>query len=364
MEEAKGGRLTSLDAIRGICAILVVVMHSSFLTNRPFFPSAYLVVDVFFAMSGYVIAHAYESKLRAGGYLLTYFWRRYARLLPMWAIGLGIGAGFSALLHHHWPVILRPLASLALGLFFVPIVGLDGLFPYNPPGWSLFYELLANFAFGLGARRLNLRWLLTIVLVAAPLLVLAIFSAQGADGGRTWQTAGVALARVSFSFSLGVLIHLKRDKLGGRKWHWSIFWAGMAALILLSCVSPPAGMRPLFDSLFILIGCPTILLLGLNASAGSRRFAEMLGTLSYPLYATHFALMIVIRSLYRLPHGFGSAWMSVGAGMSIVMGVLVAAYLLGHHVDPYAQAWLGRLTRQRPVQVPDVTRPPPLRERQ
>jgi len=78
--------------------------------------------------------------------------------------------------------------------------------------------------------------------------------------------------------------------------------------------------------------------------------------LSYPLYATHFAVMIVIRSLYRLPHGLGSAWMSVGASITILVGLLVVAYLLGHYIDPHAQAWLGRLTKQRPVQVPDVNR--------
>lgn len=49
--------------MRAIAALCVVLVHSSgLLFERTLVPGAYLAVDFFFALSGYVIAHAYDSK--------------------------------------------------------------------------------------------------------------------------------------------------------------------------------------------------------------------------------------------------------------------------------------------------------------
>lgn len=61
----------TLDALRGIAAIAVVVFHSATVLAPISMPTAYLAVDIFFVMSGIVIAHAYEVQLLTRNWYLV-----------------------------------------------------------------------------------------------------------------------------------------------------------------------------------------------------------------------------------------------------------------------------------------------------
>ena len=52
-----------LDGIRGIAALLVVLRHTEIYFGAIEFPVIYLAVDVFFLLSGIVIAGDYENRL-------------------------------------------------------------------------------------------------------------------------------------------------------------------------------------------------------------------------------------------------------------------------------------------------------------
>jgi peptidoglycan/LPS O-acetylase OafA/YrhL len=55
----------ALDGLRCVAALTVLIMHA-----ERFFPVwpklGWLSVDCFFALSGFVLAHAYDTKLRDG----------------------------------------------------------------------------------------------------------------------------------------------------------------------------------------------------------------------------------------------------------------------------------------------------------
>ena len=54
-------RFEALDSLRGVCAVLVVMFHmpvASHWRTWDFIQHAYLFVDYFFVLSGFVIAHA------------------------------------------------------------------------------------------------------------------------------------------------------------------------------------------------------------------------------------------------------------------------------------------------------------------
>jgi peptidoglycan/LPS O-acetylase OafA/YrhL len=54
--------LVGLDALRGVAAICVVLTHSGrLLFGQEIFSGAYLAVDFFFLLSGFVISHAYDG---------------------------------------------------------------------------------------------------------------------------------------------------------------------------------------------------------------------------------------------------------------------------------------------------------------
>jgi peptidoglycan/LPS O-acetylase OafA/YrhL len=105
-------------------------------------PEAYLAVDFFFLLSGVVVAHAYERRLKAGQ-TLDYMLKRAVRLYPMILIGAALGALFYATNAQArgsaslWIVAeLYVLASICLPVLkdniFPPS---HGITPLNVPSW-------------------------------------------------------------------------------------------------------------------------------------------------------------------------------------------------------------------------------------
>jgi peptidoglycan/LPS O-acetylase OafA/YrhL len=85
-------RVLSLDGLRGIAAIVVMLFHFNIFflpqARLPFVGRAYLAVDLFFLLSGFVMTHVY-------GHLLASNWRahwpkfaiaRFARIYPLFAV--------------------------------------------------------------------------------------------------------------------------------------------------------------------------------------------------------------------------------------------------------------------------------------
>src|SRR6185369_7058906 len=85
-------RIPCLDGLRGLAALAVVLFHFNIFflpqARLPFVGHAYLAVDFFFILSGFVMAHVY-------GHLLASNWRvhalqfgraRFARLYPLFAV--------------------------------------------------------------------------------------------------------------------------------------------------------------------------------------------------------------------------------------------------------------------------------------
>ena len=103
------GRVPSLDGLRGIAALAVMAFHfdlfflpqAGLSTIVPLVNRAYLAVDLFFLLSGFVMAHVYGSQLAANrkahwrGFALA----RFARLYPLFAIATAAVVALVALCH-------------------------------------------------------------------------------------------------------------------------------------------------------------------------------------------------------------------------------------------------------------------------
>ena len=86
-----------LDGLRGLAALWVAAYHLSQMFRTPLKPEhAYLAVDFFFCLSGFVVAAAYDGRMDGGMGVVEFFRRRLIRLYPMIAFGVVLGAGVVA----------------------------------------------------------------------------------------------------------------------------------------------------------------------------------------------------------------------------------------------------------------------------
>ncbi len=233
-------RVTSLDGLRGVAAISVMAFHFNIfflpqarLSNVvPFLGRAYLAVDLFYLLSGFVMAHVY-------GRLLASNWRahwrrfamaRFARIYPLFAITTLAMVVLVAL--HHTPPTQVLFSGRSLALQPLLLQQWSSGLSWNYPSWSISTEAEAYLFFvffaGLLVAGKHPRFMAVCCIV-----VLAALSLS--NGGSINYFVGVrALLRTLAGFSLGVLLYrayfrraeLPRNWAGGL----AVLLAGLAAL--------------------------------------------------------------------------------------------------------------------------------------
>lgn len=341
----------ALDGLRGIAAIAVMVMHKGRWLYEPggFIGHAWMAVDFFFLLSGFVIAAAYEERLRGGLSVPAFLRIRMIRLYPLILLGMLIGGA--------WPLMriavgdyLGPdagpvLATLARGVLLIPAVHPDptgwGLFPLNGPTWSLFFELAVNIAYVLIARRLTTPILIGIVAVAA-LAVAAMPFAAGLDAGAQGATFWWAIPRTTFGFFAGVLLYRTR----GRWAHLvpgAPVWLLSLALVGVFVIPADQPWTPAFELACVFLVFPALLALGVNAPSTPRTaaFCRLSGGLSYPIYALHYPLLVLAGGI--IARRIQAPWLGLVA-YPIVFALCWAAWRL---YDEPVRAWLSGLGRAR-----------------
>lgn len=271
-----------MDALRGIAALLVVIFHLEFIFGmKTGFGRGYLAVDLFFSLSGYVMARSYEYKLAQGLGAVDFIKARLLRLWPIMAVGAVLGV---PALYGDYPLPLL-LSWCAMALVFVPVFsGRPQIFPINSPAWSILFELFANLAHALILRRLPVSWLLAIAATCgAVLLVFARSMDVGVDPATFW----LAIPRVLFSYCLGITLwRVARDRrLFAFEWSVALLIGG---LVLAGLVPRDQGWP---DFVITMLVSPVILCGGLAAPRYAKGVLNYLGEVSFPLYAVHFPVI-------------------------------------------------------------------------
>jgi peptidoglycan/LPS O-acetylase OafA/YrhL len=325
-----------MDGLRGVAALSVALFHErDFLGGNSFFGHGYLAVDFFFMLSGFVLMHAYGERLQIRDSLAPYLRDRIIRLYPMLVVGSAAGLLLALATKDH---DRSPIGLIAAGI--ANAAGLPAIWNHRPfyinePVWSLFFEIVANVAFGIAAVWLTRGRLLLLVSLSA-LLMLALNYHFGFFGfGYARHTLGAGLVRVCASFSIGLFLHQlhKAGVLsnGGKRW-----W--VAPLLVASFVAVPfsAKVSLLYDPLIVFGLYPVLIL----ASAGSKDLfppiATLSGALSYPFYVIH-APTIHLMEQYLIRQGIiltgATALMNIGA-------TLLVSFLLMRWFDEPVRGYL------------------------
>jgi peptidoglycan/LPS O-acetylase OafA/YrhL len=352
----QGRKFELLDAMRGVAAIAVFIGHTPSPAFAHLLPKAYLAVDLFFCLSGFVLMHAYGERLSRGMTWLEFAKLRLIRLYPLVLLGLTLGLIFAV------TVSGRPVDA-ALGLaavenfLFLPAFGAgvmdfapyDGgvgrsSFPFDMPLWSLFFEMAVSLLFGVLAPRLSPRVLACIIGGSLLALIASALQFHSLDGGVTVGTLHAGAARAGFSFFTGCAVYrlwrtgrLSRFRAPG--------WVLLVFLASLFLITPPHNGP--YDLFVAVVVFPPLILVAANAKPGPLDpLWTRLGLASFALYALHYPMMLWID--YGLSSLFGTRLQAlgpVGTGLLIVAGIALALAADKFYDRPVR----ARLLRRKPA---------------
>ncbi|GAB2915379.1 acyltransferase [Paraburkholderia jirisanensis] len=330
-------RLNSLTALRAIAATTVIFFHLMSPTGTRF---GEFGVDIFFVLSGFVIAMVIDGKqISAREFLMG----RLTRIVPVyWLMTIALFVAVSVR-----PDLVNSttasIPNLLKSLFFIPYRKENGLIhPMLFVGWSLNYELL--FYMISGAVLILFRRYRLASISAVLLIVFAIASEMPFD--EVWVEF-LSLAR-SLEFALGIAA-------------WCIWKRDYRIPHQLAAVGVPTlycGMAyvewiGITDYALLRSGIPCFLLLlcatsleAWFANVGVMRVMIFLGNASYATYLSHSFVVEAARKLLPVYlHGFEPT-SPLGVAVVLVCALLVGA-LIYCFVDRPTQRLVRNLTLRR-----------------
>jgi peptidoglycan/LPS O-acetylase OafA/YrhL len=345
-----------LDGLRGSAALMVVLFHIQGITvdwaqGKLMFPHAYLAVDFFFVLSGFVIGYAYDD--RWGRMTIGAFVRlRLIRLHPLVVLGTILGLisylfdpfGAAKQTAPAWAIALAFGTSL-LALPSVPLANRwTDTHPLNGPGWTLFQEYIANLVYALGLRKAPTSALAVLVAVAAIGTLTLGLSADTMDRGSAWEGWWGAPLRLCYPFLAGLLIYRVRDRLPALRLGFLPLTVLLIVAFTLPQLPSPGSINRngLYEALCVLLLFPLVVITGAhsNSGRGMDRLCHFSGRISYPIYITHFPFLYVWMNY--VASGSGSPGTLATIGIALVPFTILMAYLAARFWDEPIRARLRR----------------------
>lgn len=337
---AAPGRISRLDGLRGIAALVVALYHGRLLFTPAavadvwppldmLFDWGWTCVDLFFVISGYIFAHAYgrPGQLAAPGALRGFAVARIARLYPLHLVMLLVcaflfagkpGSDATAFLAHL--LMLQALVSPFADTF-------DG------PSWSLTVECLCYAVFALAAAGGRRIWLAVIVgAIGWGALDLAL---HGQPGGP-W--ADGLFSRGLLGFFAGQALWQGRTRVARVPSTGLIAIAALGFALALGPWSPLPALG--------LLAWPALVALALRLPLLESRPALWLGDRSYAIYLIHMPVIEFAAKRFG-PFGPAPAELIVASlAVALLTGLLADAAL--RRVENPARRAIRRAWQARP----------------
>jgi len=353
--------IRSLTGLRGVAAIAVMTYHFRLTEVFPvrydiFFDRFYIMVDIFFLLSGFVLSMSYGQKFRHEISLASYasyVWRRLARIYPLYIL-LTVVALVLILfdLARNWPG--PPLHVTAV--FNVLMIQNWFLVPsFNSPAWSLSAEWFVSLIFPILAI-IGLRWpaWIGVVLgfaafVGLQLLVVSpMLDDQQYRNGQLdiWHYSTVLpVARCVLTFYIGIVLFRLTEYRGlmTAVTHPVVSTALAVAIVGLMLVESNDVFIVFLMSVFVLSLTTDR---GPVAAALFSRPVYALGLWSYGIYLFHNLMYDFLLYLqdWLAAQGVPLAQLLAIGFFSAVS--ITAAWILHHAVEMPARAWMQDLGRR------------------
>lgn len=310
--QTKKNYIDNLTTLRGIAALMIVVFHFEVLAARFINPEksmliskCYLMVDLFFIMSGFVMLHVYgdsfKNVIRAADFI-KFIRARFARLYPLHLFTLLIIVVLFYGTHNPANPVQNP-AAIPTHLLLLQSFGIHSIFTWNVPSWSISAEWWCYILFPLLVRMLskNKQTVFILLLLSAIIYISILYFLPRVnffepslptqhnldvtyDYGFLRGLAGfmAGIACYTFYEHPKFNLFLSKDITG-------------IAVIIITTTALHLGLNDLiYIPLFMLI----VLVIAANKGFIHKIFLfkplQFLGTISYSIYLVHTILIFII----------------------------------------------------------------------
>lgn len=363
--DARQPELVALTSLRGIAAIFVLSHHfmlvlleklARFIPSHLFVKS-YLWVDLFFLLSGFVLAYVYHSRFVNGIAAKAYrnfMWARFARVYPVHIFMLSLFVAFELL--QWWLLAIHSPGSehletpftgsetpLTLASNLLLLQTLHWTSYWNQPAWSISAEWLVYFTVPWLIYRFYHQGKLVMIAAAAAVFIM-LASIENHFGNLGLEFAGwPSLLRCFGECILGVIAFQCY-----RRGHWkkiaSADWALPVLLFNFLLLALPLPGFLSVAGFFWLVLCAA----RIPQSGGywlTWSPLVYLGRISFAIYMVHWLVMDLLRvgSLYFTGVAFRQhlgLLGEVGAFAAATLLSLCVAAVLYHCVEQPLRNWL------------------------
>ena len=344
-------KIDELESIRGLAALLVVFFHLPKwhpLLDNGLINNSYLMVELFFVLSGFVIFNAYGENIQTKQALLRFQFLRFGRLYPVHLIFLfvtlaiesakyiaathfGIQASTSA------PFEINSPAAFIKHLLLISAVLPNQALSFNNPAWSISVEFYTYLVFALIILFFGKIKTSVFLLIAISALLLLVSK----------NTFGFNdLLRCFSGFFIGCLT-ASATKRATCTLPAYLTWLVMIAIVIFLQEKSSA----VYDPIIFFLTAALIASLVLSKDNALKvllrtKYLTWLGTVSYSVYMSHYSIEWVVNQFIRVvlkkpvvvyANGKSDAQLSsvetLFACLIVVVSVLLVSALVYHFVE-------------------------------
>lgn len=301
------GRVVELESIRGMYALIVVFYHIRMLNiysyTSPFISNGYLLLDLFYVLSGFVICKYYGDRINSGKDLVNFQFLRFARLYPIHLIFLLfflsfeiikyiVSAKYNILTSGSAPFSDNSITALIKQLLLVHAIGSPKeIISFNNPSWTISVEFYVYILFGLIVLYLKKFKTLAFIIFTCLTLILMI---------RNPYPAFHELFRCMTGFFVGCITE-KLCEVIKIQFHSHFFIISFLALNAFIEFKPD---NPGFDWIIYIICSALILSVVLTQGNFLKKIMNSkvliwLGAVSYSVYMCHYAVIWTFSQILR-----------------------------------------------------------------
>jgi peptidoglycan/LPS O-acetylase OafA/YrhL len=285
-------RFDELESLRGLAALLVVFNHFLQFSNQilyvPLVINGYLMVDLFFVISGFVIYSAYSERIHSAKDFSRFVFLRLGRIYPVHIIFVVIFLLIEILKLMSENTAKKAFTLNSINALWENLFLIQGVIPYgdltyNIPSWSISVEFITYLLFGILILIFKRKVTIILLMVAIISIIMLYFKV----------TFGLEnLLRVFAGFSLGCITALMTKKL-------KIKIPINTSLALISLLIGFLMMKPQTKETDLLIyPISAILIFSLILRTNDLinkilkcKFLIRLGIISYSMYMSHYFIL-------------------------------------------------------------------------